>query len=50
MKRYFAYGSEVSEQEAMLIEKQNQEYLKSADFQDWLKCEFIMVIEQGEML
>lgn len=47
MKRYFAYGKEVSEQEAMAIEKQNQEYLNSSDMQDWLKCEFIMVIEQG---
>lgn len=44
MKRYFAYNKEVSEQEAMAIEKQNQEYLKSSNMQDWLKCEFIMVI------
>ena len=44
MKRYFVNGKEISEFEAFLIKKQNEEYLKSDDLTDWLNCKFVAVI------
>lgn len=45
MKRYFVNGREISEQEAKAIEARNKEYMSSTDFNLWLKCEHIIVID-----
>lgn len=44
MKRYFLNGAEITEEQAKEIEKQNQIYLNSGDFEQIAKCEFITVI------
>lgn len=44
MKRYFVDGIEITEAEAKEIEKKNQEYLASGDFEQMLKIKFIVKI------
>lgn len=44
MKKYFIEGKEINEQEAMDIERMNNEYMESGDFDLMLKCKFIVVI------
>lgn len=44
MKRYFFNGEEITKERAEEIEKQNQIYLNSGDFEQIAKCEFITVI------
>ena len=44
MKRYFLEGKEISEQEAVDIERMNDEYMKSGDFDLMLKCKCRVVI------
>lgn len=45
MKHYFIDRKEVTEEEAMRVEAQNMEYLNSGNFEDLLKCEYIIVGE-----
>jgi hypothetical protein len=44
MKRYFVDGKEITEAEAKEIERKNNEYLASGDFNEMLKIKFIVVI------
>ena len=44
MKKYYVNGLEITEQEARAIEARNAEYMSSADFSLWAKCEFITVV------
>lgn len=44
MKKYYVNGQEITEQEAKAIEARNAEYMGSADFSLWAKCEFITVV------
>lgn len=45
MKRYYVSGKEITEAEAIEIEKKNREALESGDFAEMLKIKFISVIE-----
>lgn len=44
MKRYFVNGKEITETEAKEIERKNNEYFESGDFNEMLKIKFITVI------
>jgi hypothetical protein len=44
MKRYFTNGIEITEAEAKEIERKNNEYLASGDFNEMLKIKFIVII------
>lgn len=44
MKRYYVDGKEITQEQAKIIEQKNNEYMASADLNDWLKIKFITVI------
>ena len=46
MKKYYVGKTEITEAEAIEIERKNQEYMNSADMNDWLKCQFVVVINK----
>lgn len=44
MKRYFLDGKEITEEQAIEIQKNNEKYLNSGNMNDLLKIKFITVI------
>lgn len=44
MKKYYVSGKEITEAEAIEIERKNNEYLASGNMEDMLKIKFIVVI------
>ena len=46
MKKYYVNGKQITEQEADVIDKKNQEYVKSNDLRLWAKIEWIIIVNQ----
>lgn len=44
MKKYFVEGKEITEVQAKEIEAANKKYMSSDDMNEWLKCQFVIVI------
>ena len=44
MKRYFVEGKEITEEQAIEIQKNNEKYFNSGNMSDLLKIKFITVI------
>lgn len=42
MKKYYVDGMRISEEQAKQIEKDNQKYLQSGDFNQWQKIKYIV--------
>ena len=48
MKTYYVNNKQVTEAEAKEIIARNEEYINSGDPELWLKCEFIIAINNNE--